>query len=157
MRFPRVRRPKIAEGSIRYGGRTRSVISEKLGRTGSDRSYLAFGLFLFLFLLLLVSRVSIHAGADAIHGVGAGTFRLSGLRDCGPCSRWRAGCVIRLALRPSSAIGRHRCRAVGTCLRFLTFREFLVSLGKQVQAICGSACCIVGADVSSIIVLIRCD
>ena len=114
-------------------------------------------LFLFLFLLLLVSRVSIHAGADAIHGVGAGTFRLSGLRDCGPCSRWRAGCVIRLALRPSSAIGRHRCRAVGTCLRFLTFREFLVSLGKQVQAICGSACCIVGADVSSIIVLIRCD
>jgi hypothetical protein len=67
MRFPRVRRPKIAEGSIRYGGRTRSVISEKLGRTGSDRSYLAFGLFLFLFLLLLIIIVLVLVLVIFVH------------------------------------------------------------------------------------------
>ena len=88
--------------------------------------------FLFLFLLFLFflffSRVSTPTGADAIHGVRPCTFGLSCRGRRGPCDRRRAARVVRLAFRPPAAIHRHSCCAVGTCLGFLTFREFLVGL-----------------------------
>lgn len=110
----------------------------------------------FVVLVVVFFRVSVPAGAGAVHGVGAGAFCLSDGGSCGPCcGRRGAACVIRLAFRPSTAIGRHSRCAVGTCLCFLTLREFLVGLGEQVQAVCGGAWRVVSADVSRISILIR--